>query len=69
MATCVEFFYAPASQGRKAIYLTLASLGFLVLAFFGVLTSSHGSVETSDEAAGDAIVMMAPMPCAEVQRS
>ncbi|TWU37379.1 cytochrome c biogenesis protein CcsA [Novipirellula artificiosorum] len=42
VATCVEFFYAPASHGRKAFYLTLASLGFLVLALFGVLNSSHG---------------------------
>lgn len=41
-ATAMEFFYAPTSHGRKAIYLTLASLGFLVLAMFGVLTTSHG---------------------------
>ncbi|GAA4445039.1 cytochrome c biogenesis protein CcsA [Novipirellula rosea] len=84
VATCVEFFYAPASQGRKAIYLTLASLGFLLLAFFGVLTSSHGSGETPDvkkteaknieakktEAKNiEAIVMTAPAECPEVQRS
>ena len=47
-ATMIEYFYAPASQGRKAVYLTLASLGFLVLAMFGVL-SSHGPDETSDQ--------------------
>ncbi len=41
-ATGLEFFYAPASHGRKAVYLTLASLGFLVLAMIGVLTTSHG---------------------------
>lgn len=41
-ATGLEFFYAPTSHGRKAIYLTLASLGFLILAMFGVLTTSHG---------------------------
>ena len=41
-ATAVEFFYAPARRGRKVVYLTLASFGFLVLAMFGVLGSSHG---------------------------
>ncbi len=41
-ATALEFFYAPTSHGRKAIYLTLASLGFLILAMFGILTTSHG---------------------------
>jgi hypothetical protein len=41
-ATLMEFLYEPASHGRKAVYLTLASLGFLVLAMVGVLTSSHG---------------------------
>lgn len=47
-ATCLEFFYAPASHGRKAVYLTLASLGFLVLAMIGILTTSHGqTAETS----------------------
>jgi len=41
-ATALEFFYAPASHGRKAVYLTLASLGFLILAMIGVLTTPHG---------------------------
>ncbi len=41
-ATSLEFFYAPASHGRKAVYLTLASLGFLILAMVGVLTTPHG---------------------------
>ncbi len=41
-ATLMEFFYAPASHGRKAVYLTLASLGFLILAMVGVLTTPHG---------------------------
>ncbi|TWT82436.1 Cytochrome C assembly protein [Planctomycetes bacterium CA13] len=50
VATCVEYFYAPASQGRKAFYLTLASLGFLVLAFFGVLNSPHGRTVPVDQA-------------------
>ncbi len=49
VASCVEFFYAPASHGRKAIYLTLASLGFLILAFFGVLMSSHGQQTAEPE--------------------
>lgn len=47
-ATAVEFFYAPARRGRKVVYLTLASFGFLVLAMLGVLGSSHGqSQETT----------------------
>lgn len=41
-ATATEFFYSPASRGRKAFYMTLASLGFLVLAMIGILISSHG---------------------------
>ena len=40
--TALEFFYEPSSRGRKAVYLTLASLGFLVLAMFSVLSSRHG---------------------------
>lgn len=48
-ATCLEFFYLPASRGRKAVYLTLASLGFLILAMIGVLTTSHGqAAEAAD---------------------
>ncbi len=50
-ATAVEFFYEPASHGRKAVYLTLASLGFLVLAMIGVLTGSHGQTESEDVSA------------------
>mgnify|MGYP003662752979 CR=1 FL=1 len=45
LATAVEFFYAPESSGRKAVYLTLASLGFLILAMIGLLSSSHGQAE------------------------
>jgi ABC-type uncharacterized transport system permease subunit len=41
-ATALEYLYAPASSGRKAVYLTLASLGFLILAMIGLMTSSHG---------------------------
>lgn len=41
-ATTTEFFYSPVSRGRKAFYLTLASLGFLVLALLSVMYSSHG---------------------------
>ncbi|MDF1842217.1 MAG: cytochrome c biogenesis protein CcsA [Rubripirellula sp.] len=41
-ATCLDYFYEPASHGRKAVYLTLASLGFLILAMIGVLTAPHG---------------------------
>lgn len=48
-ATSIEFFYEPASHGRKAVYLTLASLGFLVLAMIAVLTSSsHGQPTVSE---------------------
>lgn len=46
VATSVEFFYEPAGHGRKAVYMTLASLGFLVLAMIAVLTSSHGQSQT-----------------------
>ena len=46
-ASALEFFYVPASRGRKAVYLTLASLGFLILAMVGVLTSSHGRRDVS----------------------
>jgi len=48
-ATSVEFFYAPASHGRKAVYLTLASLGFLILAMIGVLSTSHGQSPESSQ--------------------
>lgn len=41
-ATAVEFFYRPAREGRKIVYLTLASFVFLVLAMYGVLSSEHG---------------------------
>lgn len=41
-ATLLEHLYAPAKQGRKAVYLTLASLGFFVLAMWGVLSTQHG---------------------------
>ena len=44
-ATLLEHLYAPAKQGRKAVYLTLASLGFLVLAMFGVLSTEHGQAQ------------------------
>ncbi len=47
VASAIEFFYVPASRGRKAVYLTLASLGFLILAMVGVLTSSHGQGDVS----------------------
>jgi len=49
-ATCLEYFYEPASHGRKAVYLTLASLGFLILAMIGVLTTPHG--QNPDELSG-----------------
>ncbi len=42
IATAVEFFYRPAREGRKIVYLTLASFGFLVLTMYGVLSSDHG---------------------------
>ena len=45
VATGIEYFYAPASRGRKAVYLTMASGGFLVLAMIGVLTTPHGQSE------------------------
>jgi len=42
IATAAEFFYMPARQGRKVVYLTLASFGFLVLTMIGVLSGDHG---------------------------
>ena len=44
-ATSVEFFYTRASPGRKAVYFTLASLGFLILAMAGVLSGPHGKAD------------------------
>lgn len=41
-ATAIEYLYTPASRGRKAFYLALASLGFLILAMIGVLGGTHG---------------------------
>lgn len=54
-ATAIEFFYPPARQGRKIVYLTLASFGFLVLAMYGILSSEHGR-QTAGAAARDAAV-------------
>jgi len=41
-AVAFESVYKPAREGRKIVYLTLASFGFLVLTMIGVLASSHG---------------------------
>jgi hypothetical protein len=54
-ATSLEFFYTPASHGRKAVYLTLASFGFLVLAMLGVLTTPHGQIDPQQTAVPDAV--------------
>lgn len=60
--TALEFFYEPASRGRKAVYLTLASLGFLILAMSSVLTGSHGTGtgtgETKDAAVSPVTTLM-----------
>ncbi len=42
LATAFEFLYQPARQGRKVVYLTLASFGFLVLTMIGVFSGDHG---------------------------
>lgn len=47
-ATAFEFFYRPARQGRKIAYLAVASFGFLLLAWLGVLFSPHGGSGTAD---------------------
>lgn len=52
LATAVEFFYRPARQGRKIVYLTLASFGFLILAIYGILSSEHGRGEAVTAALG-----------------
>lgn len=59
-ATLIEFLYEPASHGRKAVYLTLASLGFLVLAMVAVLTGTHGQSPdgTSRPAAAGAMIVI-----------
>lgn len=61
-ATSLEFLYEPASHGRKAVYLTLASLGFLILAMFEILSTSHGQSgsETSRDTAPVVIVRADP---------
>lgn len=41
-STWVEYTFPAAHRGRKIVYLTMASFGFLVLAMLGVLTSAHG---------------------------
>ncbi|MGV3485169.1 MAG: cytochrome c biogenesis protein CcsA [Planctomycetaceae bacterium] len=53
VATAFEFFYKPARQGRKVVYLTLASFGFLVVTMIGVLSSDHGR-KASEPSASDA---------------
>ncbi len=63
-ATLLEFFYAPASHGRKAVYLTLASLGFLILAMIGVLSTSHGQSDAATsfrKGQGTKVAMAVPL--------
>ncbi len=55
VTTAMEFLYQPASRGRKAAYLTLASLGFLVLTMISVLSSQHGQGPTNNNATGVSI--------------
>jgi len=71
-ATALEFFYEPVSHGRKAVYLTLASLGFLILAMVGVLTTPHGRGPNASDAVdavgavdADAVAPAALFPFAE----
>lgn len=59
-ATSLEFFYTPASHGRKAVYLTLASFGFLVLAMVGVLTTPHGQTNPQQTVTPDAVSWILP---------
>lgn len=52
-ASLFEAFYKPARQGRKVVYLTVASFIFLALAFGFVLKGEHASpVKDVSEAAG-----------------
>lgn len=46
LATLVDLFYTSFGSGRKAVYLTLVSGGFLALALAGVLTTPHRSDAT-----------------------
>jgi uncharacterized membrane protein len=59
-ATAIEFFYEPASHGRKAVYLTLASFGFLVLAMIAVLTGSHGKDPNEISSGGPMLPIQRP---------
>ena len=59
-ATLLEHLYAPAKQGRKAVYLTLASLGFLILAMWGVLSTPHGQNPKSASSALQSSIHLIP---------
>jgi hypothetical protein len=53
LAMAFEFFYTPAREGRKVVYLTLASFAFLVITMIGVFSSDHGrsnAVKPMDDA-------------------
>jgi hypothetical protein len=47
IATAIEYLYVPVRQSNKAVYLTLASAGFLALAMYGVMTTPHGKKDSS----------------------
>ena len=53
VTTGLEYLYASASHGTRAVYLTLASLGFLILAMIGVMSSPHGKSDGTETSATD----------------
>ncbi|MEM8665968.1 MAG: cytochrome c biogenesis protein CcsA [Planctomycetota bacterium] len=70
-ATVLEYVYEPVSRGKKAVYLTLASLGFLILAMIGVLTTPHGQdpSELSDRVTSPQSVTTSIDPSSRAWRS
>jgi Cytochrome C assembly protein len=56
VATAIEYFYVPVRQSYKAVYLTLASAGFLALAMYGVMTTPHGKKESPSDSAATAFL-------------
>jgi len=62
ISTAVEFIDVPVGRGRKAAYLTFASLGFLVLAMIGVFTTPHGQVDHRSAPLAPSTAPLAPDP-------
>lgn len=66
ITSIIEISYATARRGRKIAYVTLASFGFLVLAMYGVVRSSHGSTSPSRIPSESMVPPTAESPVANV---